>query len=111
MGLGAQTANGANTGDTRRLLVERIAASPVVSKSARLRDLLLYLCDRVLEDKVDEIHEQEVGHHVFGRAADYDTSVDNIVRVHASLLRKRLAEYFSHAGAQEPIVIEIPKGN
>jgi len=94
-----------------RLLVERIAASRVVSKSARLRDLLVYVCERVLEDGVGQIHEQEVGHRVFARPPDYDTTVDNIVRVHASLLRKRLAEYFSKEGAQEPIVIEIPKGN
>jgi hypothetical protein len=97
--------------DGRRLLVERIASSPVVSKSARLRDLLLYLCDRVRDGQVAEIHEQEVGHHVFGRPVDYDASVDNIVRVHASLLRKRLADYSSKDGAREPLVIEIPKGN
>jgi hypothetical protein len=97
--------------DSRRLLVQRVAASRVFSKSARLRDLLVYLCNRVLEGGVDQIHEQEVGHHLFGRPPDYDTTVDNIVRVHASQLRKRLAEFFANEGANEPLVIEIPKGN
>ncbi len=97
--------------DARRLLVERIALSPHFNRSARLRDLLVYLSDRVLDDDVVEIHEQEVGNKVFGRPVDYDTAADNIVRVHASMLRKRLDQYFSAEGASENLIIEIPKGN
>jgi hypothetical protein len=97
--------------EDRRLLVERLAASPYFNRSTRLRDLLVYLTDRVLEDDRLEIHEQEVGHQVFGRAPDYDTAADNIVRVHASMLRKRLDQYFSAEGAAEPVTIEIPRGN
>jgi hypothetical protein len=97
--------------DSRRLLVERLAASSYFNRSARLRDLLLYLSDRVLDEDAAEIHEQEVGHRVFGRPADYDTAADNIVRVHASTLRKRLEQYFAAEGADEDLVLEIPKGN
>jgi hypothetical protein len=97
--------------EDRRLLVSRVVASPYFNKSARLRDLLVYLTDRVLQDEAAEIHEQEVGHHVFGRPADYDTTAANIVRVHASMLRKRLEQYFAAEGADEPVVIEIPKKN
>jgi hypothetical protein len=94
-----------------RLLVERVAASSYFNRSARLRDLLVYLTDRVLEDETAEIHEQEVGHELFGRRTDYDTAADNIVRVHASMLRKRLEQYFATEGAGEAVVIEIRKGN
>lgn len=97
--------------DARMLLVERVAASRYIGRSARLRDLLLYLCKRVLEDSAGQIHEQEVGYNVFGRSADYDTAVDNTVRVHASQLRKRLERYFETEGREEVWVIEIPKGN
>jgi hypothetical protein len=97
--------------DARRLLVERVASSRYVNRSARLRDLLVYLSDRVLDEDAGEIHEQEVGHKVFGRPLNYDTGSDNIVRVHASMLRKRLEQYFAAEGAGEPLVIEIPKGN
>src|SRR5437763_6357889 len=93
-----------------RKLVERVAASRYLAKSARLRDLLIYLSERVLEGS-EEIHEQEVGHKVFGRPANYDTGSDNIVRVHASTLRKRLEQYFAEEGAAEPLIVEIPKGN
>lgn len=95
----------------RKELVSRVVASSAICKSARLRDLFLYLCNRVLDESVDDIHELELGHNVFGRAEHYDTASDNIVRVHASLLRKRLAEHFQTEGINEPIVIEIPRGN
>jgi hypothetical protein len=97
--------------EERRLLVERVAASSYLNRSARLRNLLFYLTDRVSEDESVEIHEQEVGHQVFGRTADYDTATDNIVRVHASMLRKRLDQYFAAEGADAPVLIEIPRGN
>jgi hypothetical protein len=97
--------------DARRLLVERVAASRYIGRSARLRNLFLYVCERVLNDAVGQIHEQELGHAVFGRSKDYDTGADNIVRVHASLLRKRLDQYFSSEGKEEPLIIELPKGN
>lgn len=97
--------------DVRQLLVERVAASRYIGRSARLRNLFLYVCERVLKHEADQIHEQELGHAVFGRSKDYDTGADNIVRVHASLLRKRLEQYFSAEGKDEPIVIELPKGN
>src|SRR6266404_6375415 len=97
--------------DERRALVERVLSSELLTRSARLRDLLVYLTGRVFEDASVEIHEQEVGREVFGRPADYDTGSDNIVRVHASTLRKRLERYFSEEGAAEPLILEIPKGN
>jgi hypothetical protein len=103
--------NGIKVADERRLLVERVASSRYVNRSARLRDMLLYLSDRVLNEEAGEIHEQEVGHRVFGRPANYDTTTDNIVRVHASMLRKRLEQYFATEGAGEPLILEIPKGN
>jgi hypothetical protein len=100
-----------DTENARKSLVDRVAASRYINRSARLRDLLLYLSERVLEGDAGEIHEQEVGHRVFGRPADYDTTSDNIVRVHASMLRKRLEQYFAAEGAEERLIIEVPKGN
>src|SRR5882724_526824 len=102
---------GVKTAEARKLLVERVASSRHINRSARLRDLLLYLTNRVLDEDASEIHEQEVGHKVFSRTSDYDTASDNIVRVHASMLRKRLEQYFAGEGAREPVILEIPKGN
>src|ERR1700733_2672283 len=96
---------------TRKELVGRVVSSSTICKSARLRELFLYLCNRVLDESVDDIHELELGHKVFGRPEHYDTAADNIVRVHASLLRKRLAEHFQTEGRDEPIIGAIPRGN
>jgi hypothetical protein len=94
-----------------RELLHRVAASPRFRKSKRLRELLLYLGERSLQDPAYVLREQEIGVEVFGRAADYDTSHDTLVRVQVSQLRKKLQEHFSEEGRDEPLIVEIPKGN
>ena len=92
-------------------LLERILASPQLKRAARLREFLLYVGQRSIKDGLDQIHEQEIGYKVFGRPADYDTSLDNIVRVNASELRKRIDDYFESDGASETLIMEIPRGS
>lgn len=94
-----------------RDLLHRVAAAPRFQKSKRLRELLLYLGERGLQDPAYILREQEIGVDVFGRPADYDTSHDTLVRVQVSQLRKKLQDHFSEEGRDEPLVIEIPKGN
>lgn len=93
-----------------RALVERVAASTPFRNSPRLKEFLLFVADRALSGRIDEITEQQIGHAVFRRALDYDTANDNIVRVSARQLRNKLREYFDDEGRGEPIVMEIPKG-
>jgi hypothetical protein len=94
----------------RWALVQRAAGSAYFARSPRLRQFLLYVCDRELRGKTEEINEQQIGTVVFGRPADYDTTADNIVRVEARHLRQRLEQYFSAEGLHEPVVITVPKG-
>jgi len=94
-----------------RELLQRVAASPQFQKSKRLRELLLYLGDRVLKDPNCTLREQEIGVDVLGRPSDYDTSHDTLVRVLVSHLRKKLQEYFAAEGQEEPLVVEILKGS
>src|SRR5580698_5554874 len=91
-------------------LIERVAASEQFSRSARLRDFLLYVGKQSLKEGCPEIHEQEIGAKVFGRPVTYDRSQDNIVRVNATELRRRIESYFATAGAHEPLIFEIPRG-
>lgn len=99
-----------STIDQRRALIERVAASAQFSRSARLRDFLLYVGRQSLKEGCPEIHEQEIGAKVFGRNSSYDRSQDNIVRVNATELRKRIELYFATEGAHETLVLEIPRG-
>ncbi|MFZ0336666.1 MAG: hypothetical protein WAL45_01435 [Terracidiphilus sp.] len=96
--------------EERQALIERVASSEQFSRSARLRDFLLYVGKQSLKEGFPEIHEQEIGARVFGRPASYDRSADNIVRVNATELRKRIESYFETTGANEPFVFEIPRG-
>src|ERR1700678_1960743 len=98
------------TVDERRALIDRVAGSHHFSRSARLRDFLLYVGRQSLKEGCPEIHEQEIGARVFGRSASYDRSQDNIVRVNATELRKRIELYFATEGADEPLVLDIPRG-
>lgn len=92
-------------------LLERLAESPQLKRSARMRDLLLYVGRRSLKENCEKIHEQEIGVDVFGRPQGYDTNVDNIVRTNATELRKRIDAYFGAEGSGESLIVEIPRGS
>ena len=93
------------------LVLERTAASPALKRAARLREFLFYVGSKSLKEGRTGIHEQEIGQAVFGRRDSYDTSQDNIVRVSATELRKRVDAYFANEGREEPIVFDIPRGS
>jgi hypothetical protein len=97
--------------DERWQLALRVAASEDFRRSARLRDFLLFICKKTLQEHPEEVHEQYIGCAVFGRRADYNPGDDNIVRAEARELRKRLEQYFAGAGKEEPMEIRIPKGS
>lgn len=97
--------------EARWALLQRVVASPQLRRAARMREFLLFVGQRALKEGPDQIHEQEIGCEVFGRPLGYDTSVDNIVRVNATDLRKRIEEYFATDGASEPLIFEIPRGS
>lgn len=99
-----------NADDPRWQLARRIAASGILGRSQRLAAFLLYIVDRHIHDRADEITEQQIGVLVFGRAEGYDANDDNIVRSYARNLRKRLDEYFATEGKEETLLIEIPRG-
>jgi hypothetical protein len=92
-------------------VLERAAASSHLNRAARLREFLFYVGNKSLKDGSNNVHEQEIGAEVFGRQQHYDTSQDNIVRVNATELRKRIDAYFAAEGVNEPVVFQIPRGS
>lgn len=96
--------------DSRWELVLRVADSIYFRKGPKLRAFLLYVCENTILGRVNNVREQLIGSKVFGRPTDYSLSDDNIVRVEARELRKRLGAYFANEGQAEPVIIEIPKG-
>jgi hypothetical protein len=108
--MAAPSASVASDNDARWDLVVRISESQRFAKSLRLREFLLYVCKSALDSHVDEISEQKIGERVFHRSPDYNPNEDNIVRSQARLLRQKLEAYFATEGAEEPIILRIPKG-
>src|SRR5271163_2312002 len=96
--------------DPRWQLAQRIVASKSFAKSALLSKFLLYICDRALCGKTDEISEHQIGVHVFVRRPGYNPGEDNIVRNYARQLRQRLDHYFEDEGRSEALRISIPLG-
>jgi hypothetical protein len=47
---------------------------------------------------------------VFGRRSDFDPQSDSTIRVQAGRLRLKLSEFYSSEGAQDPVIVELPKG-
>ncbi len=99
-----------NADDARWQLTLRIAASGSLGRSQLLSDFLLYIVDRSIRGRTDQITEQQIGVAVFGRTEDYDSNDDNIVRSYARKLRKRIDEYFTAEGQDETLRLEIPRG-
>jgi hypothetical protein len=95
--------------EPRRALLDRIVASPAFSRSPRLKQVLQYLGERGLTESGKPLTEERIGVELFGRKPGYDTASDTIVRVQVSQLRKKLEHYFVSDGAEEPLIIELPK--
>jgi hypothetical protein len=97
--------------DPRWALVERIAGSSHFKSSVRLSQFLLYVAECAIREAPEEATEQQIGIRVFGRPPGYNSSEDSIVRTHARLLRQKLDSYFAEEGANEKILLEMPKGH
>ncbi len=97
--------------DERWRLVERIVSSQPFQKSARLRDLLLYISERTIHGHAHDLTEQHIGKSLYHKPSDYSPLEDSSVRVHARQLRLKLHEYFDGEGSNEPLILDIPKGS
>lgn len=91
--------------------LERILAGPSFRNARRSQEFLRYVVLNALEGRSDLLKERSIGVNVFQRTPDYDTGDDAIVRVKASELRKRLAQFYHEAGPGSDVDIEVPSGS
>jgi len=91
--------------------LHRVLNSRPLRNSPILQRFLHSVIERKLSGRTEEIKESTLAIEVFGRPEDFDGKVDNVVRVHAHRLRTKLQEYYQHEGADDEIVIDIPKGH
>jgi hypothetical protein len=67
--------------------------------------------ERSLHGHAEPLKERTLGIEVFGRAPDYDTNLDPVVRTTAVEIRKRIAQYYHEEGHQNEIRIDFPAGS
>jgi len=91
--------------------IENIIKSHSLRGCESLCRLLQYLAKQSLDQPHSPLKEYQIATEVFGRPADFDPQSDSTVRVQASRLRIKLAEYYASEGAADPIVVKIPKGS
>jgi hypothetical protein len=92
-------------------LLEDILRSAPFRTSRQCQDLFRYIVEHSLSASDGSLRERIIGIEVFGRAPDYDTAEDPVVRLRAADVRKRLAQYYQ--AHSEPIrwKVEIPTGS
>jgi serine/threonine-protein kinase len=90
--------------------LDRIEASKGFVRAGRLVRFLRYITQETLAGRGEKLKEYTIATEVFERPSSYDPQVDSLVRVQASMLRKRLQQYYTAEGRDEPLRIEIPKG-
>ncbi|SEB64287.1 hypothetical protein [Terriglobus roseus] len=95
----------------RQEALERVLISPLLNRSVRLRRFLSFVVEESMKDDAAALTEQRIGVALFDRSPSYDTGADNIVRVNATELRKRLEQFYSGDGIAETLLIEIPRGS
>lgn len=90
--------------------LDRILASKRFRDSKRYTAVLDFVVRQTLAGHEDSLKERTLGVEVFHRRADYDTSVDPVVRVTVGEVRKRLAQFYLEPEHASDLRIELPLG-
>ncbi len=90
--------------------LQRMLNSPGFHASPQQVAFLEFVVNKTLTGKAAEIKGYSVATEVFGRGPDFDQSVDPVVSIQASRLRRALERYYLTAGKHDPIRIIIPRG-
>ncbi len=93
-----------------RSQLAQILASPEFRSSQRCQEFLRFVVEQSLAGHAGVLKERTIGVEAFGRAADYETNLDGVVRIKASEVRKRLSLYYAGSGKAAKVAIELPVG-
>lgn len=88
-----------------------VLSSPAFSSANRAQEFLQLIVEQALSGRVDSLKERMIGAELFGRPIDYDTANDAVVRVKATEVRRRLAQYYLEAQKEPQVRIELPVGS
>ncbi|HUA62449.1 MAG TPA: hypothetical protein VML19_27075 [Verrucomicrobiae bacterium] len=98
------------TDSEKREALETALKSQTLARSAQLRALLRYICDREMAGHSDELTEYQIAVDVLGRRKDFSLTDDSSVRNRAYELRQRLEKYYSTENPGATVRIQVPRG-
>lgn len=90
--------------------IDKLVRSQVLHGSESLCRLLRYLADHALDHPGSAPKEYQIATEILGRSHHFDPQHDSTIRVQAGRLRVKLAEYYSTEGAEDGLVVDLPKG-
>jgi GAF domain len=90
--------------------LERILGSNTFRDSLRLTRFLTFVVDTTLAGRRERIKAYTVAVEALGRKTDFDPQSNAIVRVEAGRLRDALARYYAGGGANDAVIIDMPRG-
>ncbi|HWQ52751.1 MAG TPA: hypothetical protein VN442_03645 [Bryobacteraceae bacterium] len=89
-------------------LLQRVLSSRQFEHAHILKRVLRYICEQAAADVTPK--EYDIAVSAMGRQKSFDPRTDPIVRVSMAGVRERLSAYFNGEGRDEPLRLEIPKG-
>jgi hypothetical protein len=100
--------------ETLRACVDHVLQSTTFGNAPSSRRLLKYLADHSAdggaEHLAEHLKEYTIGVEAFGKASGYDPRQDSTVRIQIGRLRQKLAEHYRDQGSEDPLIIDLPKG-
>ncbi len=96
--------------DEIRAQVERMTKSNVFVNSPQLSAFLLFVVEATLRGKSERLKGYTIGVEVLRRDVSFDPQIDPIVRVEATRLRRAIERYYAGPGADDAIMIALPRG-
>ena len=93
-----------------RAQVQRMTASEVFASSPQLATFLMFVVEAVLRGRGERLKGYTIGVEVLRRDVTFDPQIDPIVRVEATRLRRAIERYYAGPGADDPVVIDLPRG-
>ena len=88
----------------------RVLSSDGFRRAERSSVLLRYVVEQTVNGRADRLKEYTLGVEALGRGDSFDPRTDPIVRAEASRLRARLERYYETEGANDPLILLLPKG-
>ena len=93
-----------------RAALKLILMDAAFSHSPMLTAFLSYVVETTLEGHGDRLKAYTIALDGLGRGADFNSETDAIVRVHAIRTRRALQRYYASAGAEDAVIIDLPRG-